>query len=43
MTPNIAGAVFNVLLAAFFIVVVLGVALGIYAAKQLKKAEDKGK
>lgn len=39
MTPNWAGAVVNVLLTAFFVVVVLGVALGAYAAGQLKKCE----
>ena len=39
MTPNIAGAIFNVLVAAFFLVVIVGVALGAYAASALKKNE----
>ena len=40
MTPNIAGAVFNVLVLAFFVVVLLGVALGAYAANAVKKAQQ---
>lgn len=43
MTTNIASPLFNTLLAAFFIVVILGVALAAYAAGQLKKAEQKSK
>lgn len=43
MTPNWAGAVVNTLLLAFFVVCAIGVALGVYAAKQLKKAEEKNK
>lgn len=39
MTPNIASPIFNTLLAAFFVVVALGVALGAYAAGVLKKGE----
>ena len=39
MTPNIASPLFNTLLAAFFVVVVLGAALGAYAANQLKRFE----
>ena len=40
MTTNIASPLFNTLLAAFFVVVVLGVALAAYAAGQLKKNEQ---
>ena len=40
MTPNIAGSLFNVLLTAFFLVVLLGVGIGVYAAAQLKKIEQ---
>ncbi len=39
MTPNIASPLFNTLLAAFFVVVVLGAALGAYAAIVLKRRE----
>jgi len=39
MTSNWAAAVVNVLVLAFFVVVAIGVALGAYAAKALKKAE----
>lgn len=39
MTPNIASPIFNTLLAAFFVVVVFGVAIGAYAASALKKLE----
>lgn len=39
MTPNIASPLFNTLLTAFFIVVIIGVAVGAYAAAQLKKIE----
>ena len=41
MTPNIPAAIFNVLVLAFFVVIALGVALGAYAATQLKKMEEK--
>lgn len=39
MTPNIASPIFNTLLAAFFVLVVLGAAIGAYAASVLKKRE----
>jgi hypothetical protein len=39
MTANIPASVFNVLLLAFFVIAALGVALGAYAAVNLKKAE----
>ncbi len=41
MTANIAATLFNVLVLAFFVVVALGVALGAYAATQMKKMEEK--
>jgi hypothetical protein len=41
MTPNWAGIVVNTLVLAFFVVVAIGVALGVYAAKTLKKLEQK--
>ena len=41
MTPNTASPIFNTLLLAFFVVLALGVALGVYAAKSLKKAEQR--
>lgn len=40
MTMNIPASVFNVLVLAFFVVVLLGVALGAYAAMQLKKCQE---
>lgn len=40
MTPNWAGAVVWVLVLAFFVVVGIGIGMGVYAAGQLKKAED---
>ena len=40
MTANWAAAVVNTLLLAFFVVIAIGVAIGVYAAKVLKKAED---
>lgn len=43
MTPNIASPIFNTLVLAFFVVIALGVAIGAYAATQLKKLEDKVK
>jgi len=41
MTANIAASIFNVLVLAFFVVVALGIALGAYAATQMKKLEEK--
>jgi len=43
MTPNWPAAVVWVLVLAFFVVVAIGVGMGIYAAGQLKKAEDANK
>lgn len=43
MTPNIASPIFNTLVAAFFVVVAAAVALGAYAATQMKKLEEKCK
>ncbi|MDZ4169100.1 MAG: hypothetical protein U1E26_05545 [Coriobacteriia bacterium] len=40
MTANWPGAVVNVLVLAFFVVIAIGVALGAYAAKSLKKCEN---
>jgi hypothetical protein len=39
MTANWAGAVVNVLVLAFFVVVAIGAGLGAYAATTLKKRE----
>ncbi len=39
MTPNIASPVFNTLLFAFFVVILIGMALGAYAANQLRKQQ----
>ena len=39
MTANWAGAVVNVLVLAFFVVVAIGAGLGAYAAIALKKCE----
>jgi len=39
VTPNIASPIFNTLLLAFFVVVMIGAALGAYAATVLKKRE----
>ena len=39
MTANIPAAIFNVLVLAFFVIAALGVALGAYAAVNMKKAE----
>jgi len=39
MTSNIAGAVFNLLVLAFFAVAVIGAALATYAAVSLKRRE----
>jgi len=40
LTYNIPASVFNVLVLAFFVVVLLGVVLGAYAAIQLRKCQD---
>lgn len=40
MTPNWSASLVNTLVVVFFIVSALGIALGAYAAKQLKKAEQ---
>jgi hypothetical protein len=40
MTYNIAAAVFNLLVLAFFAVAVIGVAVGTYAAVTLKRREQ---
>lgn len=37
---NVAGIAVNMLVFVFFLVVVIGVAFMVYAAKQLKKAEQ---
>jgi hypothetical protein len=41
MTPNIASPIFNTLLTAFFLVILMGVALGTYAAIQLARAQNR--
>jgi hypothetical protein len=41
MTPNWAGAVVNTLVTAFFVVIAIGIGFLVYAAKELKKAEEK--
>jgi ABC-type antimicrobial peptide transport system permease subunit len=41
MTLNWATAVVNTLVLAFFVVIAIGVAFGVYAAKQMKKMEEK--
>ncbi len=41
MTFNIAAVLFNFLVLAFFAVVLIGIALGAYAATNLKKMESK--
>jgi cell division protein FtsL len=43
MTPNWSAALVITLLVVFVIVSAMGMAMGVYAAKQLKKAEDKSK
>ena len=40
-TPNLAMSVGNTLILAFFVVCAIGIALGIYAAGALKKAEQR--
>ena len=37
---NVSGIAFNLLVVAFFAVCILGIAFLVYAAKQLKKAEE---
>ncbi len=39
MTPNIASPIFNTLTLAFFVVILIGVVLGAYAATVLRKRE----
>lgn len=41
MTPNVPAALVNTLLTIFFIVLLLGAAIGSYAAVSLKKLEKK--
>ena len=41
MTPNWAGAVVNTLVLATFVVIGIGIGFLVYAAKELKKAEEK--
>lgn len=41
MTPNWAGAVVNTLVLAFFVVIAIGVGFGVYAARAMKKMEEK--
>ena len=41
MTYNIAAVLFNFLTLAFFAVVAIGIALGAYAAINMKKLEEK--
>ena len=41
MTPNIASPIFNTLLTMFFLVIVLGCAVGAFAAIQLGKAQKR--
>jgi ABC-type spermidine/putrescine transport system permease subunit II len=41
MSANWASAVVNTLVLAFFVVIALGVAFGVYAAQQMKKMEEK--
>lgn len=40
MTANIPATLVNVLVVAFVVVVFLGIALGVYAAKSMKKLEN---
>lgn len=37
---NVAGIIFNMLVVVFFVVVALSIGFLVYAAKQLKKAEE---
>jgi hypothetical protein len=41
MTPNMPAALYNTLVTAFFVVIVIAAALGAYAAVSLKKLEKK--
>jgi len=41
MTANWAGAIVNVLILGFFALAIIGIALGVYAANALKKAEGR--
>jgi hypothetical protein len=41
MTPNVPAALVNTLTTAFFVVLLLGVGLGTYAAVSMKKLEKK--
>lgn len=43
MTSNWAAAVVNVLILAFFVVVLVGIGIGAYAATTLKKLEEEKK
>jgi hypothetical protein len=43
MTPNWSASLVITLLVVFGIVSAMGMAMGVYAAKVLKKAEDKSK
>lgn len=40
MTANWAASVVNTLVLAFFVVIAIGIGLGVYAARALKKAEQ---
>ncbi len=42
MTSNIAATVFNLLVVAFFVIAVIGVAIGTYAAVSLKRQDSRG-
>ncbi|MBN1193279.1 MAG: hypothetical protein JXA36_06290 [Coriobacteriia bacterium] len=37
---NVSGIMFNLTVVVFFVVVAIGIGFLVYAAKQLKKAED---
>jgi ABC-type phosphate transport system permease subunit len=41
MTPNMPAALYNTLITAFFVVIVIAAALGAYAAVSLKKFEKR--
>ena len=41
LTSNIPSPVFNTVLAAFIVVVLLGIVLGAYAATELRKAQER--
>ena len=40
MTANWAASVVNTLVLAFFVVIAIGIGLGVYAARALKRAEQ---